>query len=304
MDISSTLYDVTSEISPGDAQGTPSDTGNDVSRAGRSSVEHTVVPAAGVERPRKAAKRAEDALSVLDVWTREEPAGRRPRFSREEIAAAAVRIADQEGFGAVSMRHIAAELGAGTMTLYHYVRTKDELLTLVVDAVMGEIVLPDDQPLPEDWRAAMTLIAHSSRASLQRHPWILDITDDPPFGPNSVRHFDQTLAAVSSLDIPLIEKLDIVTCIDEYVFGHCLHQRNNVSVDEEIMDEELVGYVERLVHSGEYPQLLALAQEHGLDEIWEQISAHQRDDARFDRNLQRLLDGIEAGLARSTPPDR
>ncbi len=52
-----------------------------------------------------------------------------------------MRIADAEGIDALSMRRLAAELGAGTMTLYHYVRTKDELLTLVTDAVMGEVVL-------------------------------------------------------------------------------------------------------------------------------------------------------------------
>ena len=65
-----------------------------------------------------------------------------------------MRIADAEGFDAVSMRRIATELDAGTMTLYHYVRTKDELLTLVIDAVMGEVVIPDDEPMPDDWRAA------------------------------------------------------------------------------------------------------------------------------------------------------
>ena len=53
-------------------------------------------------------------------------AGRPTR--REQIAAAALRIADAEGFEAVSMRRVAAELGAGTMTLYHYVRNKDELV--------------------------------------------------------------------------------------------------------------------------------------------------------------------------------
>ena len=63
-----------------------------------------------------------------------------------------MRIADAEGFDALSMRRLAAELDAGTMTLYHYVRTKDELLTLVVDAVMGEVVVPADERLPDDWR--------------------------------------------------------------------------------------------------------------------------------------------------------
>ena len=97
------------------------------------------------------------------------------------------------------MRQIAAELGAGTMTLYHYVRTKDELLALVNDAVMGELIVPDGE-LPTDWRAAITLIAHRSRDVLQRHPWTLDIRDDPAPGPNGVRHFDQSMQAVIPLD--------------------------------------------------------------------------------------------------------
>ena len=76
------------------------------------------------------------------MWTRGDRGSRKPRFNRDDIAAAAIRIADGEGFEAVSMRRLAAELDAGTMSLYHYVRTKDELLTLVVDALLGEVVLP------------------------------------------------------------------------------------------------------------------------------------------------------------------
>ena len=250
----------------------------------------------------KAARKAETLdrlaahLGALDVWTRVEPAARRPRFTRDEIAAAATSIADREGFGAVSMRRIAAELDAGTMTLYHYVRTKDELLTLVTDAVTGELVIPDDEDIPTDWRAAMTLIADRSRAALQRHPWILDITDDPPIGPNSVRHFDQSLQAVSALPIDLAHKLDIVAMVDEYVFGFCLRQRNNMQPDETHIDPEMVAYVNSLVQTGDYPHLAALADDVGLEQAWSRIEAHLRDSERFGRNLARLLDGIEAGL--------
>src|SRR5262245_44486647 len=66
----------------------------------------------------KATKKAETLeliashLSALDVWTRVEPATRRPRFTRDEIAKTAVRIADREGLDALSMRRIAAELDA------------------------------------------------------------------------------------------------------------------------------------------------------------------------------------------------
>ena len=58
----------------------------------------------------------------------------------------------------------------------------------------------------------------------------------------------------------------------------------------------MVAYVDGLVETGDYPQLAAMAGEFGLEQAWTQIEAHLRDPQRFDRNLARLLDGIEATL--------
>jgi AcrR family transcriptional regulator len=238
---------------------------------------------------------AVEHLQALDVWTRQEPTGRRPRFRREDIAACAIGIADAEGIDAVSMRRIALDLGVGTMTLYHYVRTKDELLTLIVDELMGDVVLADEEALPTDWRAALTTIARRTRDMLLGHPWILDITDDPPIGPNTVRHFDQTLRAVASLPASFAERCDAVNTVDEYVFGYCLHHRNQLR-DDGAANEAMLAYIEDLVGTGGYPQIAALAAERGLAGAWHEIAAHQRDPERFDRNLARLLDGIAASL--------
>src|SRR5689334_23340997 len=62
--------------------------------------------------------------------------GKRP-LDTEAIAAAAVAIADAQGVDEVSMRKVAAVLGAGTMSLYHYVRTKEDLLAAMDDLIMG-----------------------------------------------------------------------------------------------------------------------------------------------------------------------
>ena len=231
-------------------------------------------------------------LDALELWTRSSPGSRQPRFTRQHIAEAAVRIADAEGFAAVSMRRLAAELDAGTMTLYHYVRTKDELLTLVFDAVMGEVVIPEGQSMPEDWRDAITLIAHRSLASIRRHPWMLDINDDPGIGPNSVRHFDQTMQAVSKLGGTFEQQLDLAFSVDEFVFGFSLQERNNFEHDEPGTDQQIIAYVESLLESGNYPALQSMADEIGADEVWHRIHAHGRDAGRFDRTLRRLLDGF------------
>ena len=236
-------------------------------------------------------------LRALDVWTREAPPSRRPRFTREEIAATAIRIADTEGFVAVSMRRLAAELGVATMSLYHYVRTKDELLSLLIDTVMGEVVLPPDEPLPADGPAALTIIACRSRDAMHRHPWMLDVTDHPALGPNSVRHFDQTLQAVASVPVPLADKLDMVAAVDEYVFGYYVTERSNFGPSGDgPIDAEMIAYVDGLVRTGDYPEIGALVEEYGFDEVWTTVETHLRDPGRFERNLVRLLDGMARSL--------
>src|SRR4051812_27880673 len=245
-------------------------------------------------------ERIGEGLGRLGLWTRAEPTPRRPRFTRDDITAAAVRIADAEGFDALSMRKLATELDAGTMTLYHYVRTKDELLTLAVDAVMSEVVLGPDDSMPTHWRDALVMLAERSRASIIRHQWILDLIDDPGIGPNSVRHFDETLEAVASLDLDLAEKLDITSLVDQYVFGWCAFEREaqNAAAVYSGVDRAMLDYVARLVDTGDYPQLAALRDEYGLEDAWGRIQEHHRDATRFRRNLDLLLDGIEANLER------
>jgi AcrR family transcriptional regulator len=244
-----------------------------------------------------------ERLSALDFWTRIPPGERRTRISREELAAAAVRIADTEGFAALSMRRLASEVGVGTMTLYHYVRNKDELLTLLFDAVMSEVALPEDPALPSEWRPALVAIAVRTREVIMRHPWMFEIADDPPIGPNTVRHFDQTLRALSSLPLPLREKLDVAGLVDEFVFGFCLHERNNTSAAQGI-ESKMLDYVATLLETDAYPTLSAMQDELGLDRMWDEVQASANAPDRFEKHLNLLLDGIEADLARRTVDDQ
>ena len=125
---------------------------------------------------------------------------------------------------------------------------------------------------------------------------MLDIAEDTAFGPNGVRHFDQTLEALSSLPADLPHKLDIAMLVDEYVFGYCMHTRSFAVPEEPGRSHELVSYVESLLTTGRYPQLSVLADTLGLQNAWDQIQAQAGDARRFDRNLKRLLDGVQRDL--------
>jgi AcrR family transcriptional regulator len=241
--------------------------------------------------------RLAEHLDSVDVWTRATAPTRQPRLTRDDITACAIRIADAEGLDALSMRRIATDLDVGTMSLYHYVRTKDELLTLVVDAFMAEIVVPAGTRMPKDWRGAVMIIAKRTKAAIERHPWVLDITDDPPIGPNVMRHFDQTHQAVASFDGTIGDRIDLMLAVDEYVFGHCLHARN-VLTDDDATGAQVMDYMSSLIDRGELPSLAAAFHQHGAAPFWKLIHHHMSDPKRFERNLHRLLDGFEARVKR------
>jgi AcrR family transcriptional regulator len=238
------------------------------------------------------------------IWLRDEPGTRRAAHSRAEIAAVAVAIADEEGFEAVSMRRVAHALGAGTMTLYHYVRNKDELLTLMHDAVMGEVLVPDRQ-LPADWRAALTMIANRSREAFKRHPWTLDRVSDSSVGPNGIRHFEQSLEAVAHTGLPVRERLHLLGLVDEYVFGFTLRETIDWTPEHhgEPWSAETLEFFERELQTGAFPHIAALLGDDqiggdaraGMMKMMEMVTGPER----FELGLSQLLDGVGAGMSGS-----
>jgi hypothetical protein len=59
-------------------------------------------------------------------------------------------------------------------------------------------------------------------------------------------------------------------------------------------------YVNGLIATGDYPELARLSESYELDEAWDIIAEFFQDPDRFDRNLARVLDGIEAALDNAT----
>ncbi|HET7446148.1 MAG TPA: TetR/AcrR family transcriptional regulator [Solirubrobacterales bacterium] len=228
------------------------------------------------------------------IWMREEPSSRRPTHTRADIAAAAIEIADAEGFDAVSMRRVAQKLGAGTMTLYHYVANKDELITLMFDEVMGEVLVPEEA-LAGDWRAAIGRIALHSRDAFRNHRWIFDRMGDGRPGPNAMRHFEQSLQAVSGLAIDPQEKFELISLVDDFVFGYALREAQETEEHERGWPPEVLEYLQREMDSGDYPLIRDFLGDDA-DAGVERVVGHLAKEGRFERGLTRLLDGIEASL--------
>src|SRR6516225_462816 len=112
---------------------------------------------------------------------------RREPISRDAIVTAAVQLLDREGLAALSMRRLAEELGTGAATLYWHVGSKDGLLDLVLDHLIGEQQVP--APDPPRWREQLKDVARTQRAISLRHPYLVRVSIGRiPMGPNALRY--------------------------------------------------------------------------------------------------------------------
>ena len=252
------------------------------------------------------------------IWLRPEPNERRPRLRREQIAAAALRIADAEGFEAVTMKRVASELGAGTMTLYYYVRAKADVVALMQDAILADLLIPDDE-LPAHWREAVTTIARRTRDVLLAHPWSVASLNDAQFGPNAMRHVEQSLAALDELDLEPAAKLSLWGTVDDYVFGSALHtietlSRAAAAEHNPQLVADAITFGQQQLATGEFPRLTALYQHptapnqsvrtDGEGTSLQSTSALLAD--QFEHGLTALLDGLgmRRGESRRGAPHR
>jgi AcrR family transcriptional regulator len=210
----------------------------------------------------------------------------RQALDADTIVETALRIADEEGVEAVSMRRIATELRVGTMSLYHHVADKDELLELMADATSAELIVPGE--LLGDWREALRAIAHRTRDAFLKHPWLIDTAGTRPLVTrNALRHVEQSVAIVVGLEVDRDTAVAMVMATDDYTIGHVFRQSRIAGERRPFATERDRDRVRELLASGEFPHVA-------------RIFAAEGDIApppdTFDAGLEWLFDGMQAVL--------
>jgi AcrR family transcriptional regulator len=230
------------------------------------------------------------------IWVRPERAARgpAPSLSREQIAGAAVALADTDGIEAVSMRALAVELGVGPASLYRYVARKDELIELMVDAVMGNDLQFE---VGGHWRDDLRSFAHGLRSMSLRHPWMAVLSAGlRSFGPNEAQIYERVLSAVDGLGLEIDEMLVMIETLGSYVRGRVLEEISETEavrrsgLDQEQWMQTQVPYIQSLVESGRYPLLTRV--------VFDATAPHdpERLEHGFDLGLDCVLDGLATML--------
>ncbi len=143
-------------------------------------------------------------------------------LSKQRVVLEAVRLADQEGVAGLSMRRLAGSLGAGAMSLYHYVANKEQLLDAMIDEVFGEIELP---PEGTDWQSAMRRRMLSARQVLSRHPWAIGLLESRTSpGPANLRHREAVTACLRGAGFSIVMATHANWLLDSYLYGFALQE--------------------------------------------------------------------------------
>ncbi len=201
-------------------------------------------------------------------------------LSREEILLSALELLDAEGLAALSMRRLGRRLGVEAMSLYRYVRNKEDLLDGLHETVLAELPPP---PTTGTWQERAAKQARALRRVLLAHPNAAPLfATRPAVAPGSLARADAALEIFADAGLSPRDQLAALHALLGYVVGSVLAVVNwqgpgSAGVDYGALDPE------------RYPNLRRLA------------PAIAREDAEyeFEFGLQALIAGIERGAAPS-----
>ena len=143
-------------------------------------------------------------------------------LSKQRVVVEAIRLADREGVDGLSMRRLAGALGAGAMSLYHYVASKEELLDAMIDVVFAEIDLPPEE---SDWQSVMRQRSVSARQVLARHTWAIGLMESRTSpGPAHLRHREAVTACLRKAGFSVVMATHANWLLDAYVYGYALQE--------------------------------------------------------------------------------
>ncbi|HEV7774443.1 MAG TPA: TetR/AcrR family transcriptional regulator [Conexibacter sp.] len=201
--------------------------------------------------------------------------GVRGGLSAQAIVDTAIALADVDGLDAVSIRRVAAILEVRPMSLYTHIASKDELLAMMANELIGSVIV--EEPLPNEWREALSLIMHNSFRMFASHPWLLALlARRPRHGPNAARQAKQFAQAVESLRLPPDEMWTALSIVNDYVVGHAMRVATTGSTSD------LVDSL-RAEDRAALPEVAALARTEETRLAGEV----------FELGLQAVLDGVE-----------
>lgn len=139
-------------------------------------------------------------------------------LSRSQVIDAAVRVLDRGSYEQLTIRALAAELGAAPMSLYRHVRDKDDLLDEVVDRLLANAWQPSARE--SNWKAYISEACEKLRALLVAEPAALHVyLKHPVASPSAVARMQSMMAVLKKAGLTEAAARRAYAALHTYTIG-------------------------------------------------------------------------------------
>jgi len=204
-------------------------------------------------------------------------------LSRDRVLNAAVELADEGGIDSLSMRKLGQALGVEAMSLYNHVANKDDILSGIVDIVVGKFDLPSPGG---DWKAALRRIAVSAYEVLVRHRWAAGLVlSSPGVSQARLRYMEAILGTLRRAGFSAEMTDHGYHAIESHIMGFTLWEVGMDLGSREDLQGLATEFLQKLP-ADEFPYLGEHIEQH--------LKPRRPDDeGEFAFGLDLILDGLE-----------
>jgi TetR/AcrR family transcriptional regulator, tetracycline repressor protein len=146
----------------------------------------------------------------------------RRRLSAETVVEVALRVADEGGLEALSLRRLASVLGVTPMAIYRHVRDKDHLLDLMADRLLQQMELPPADTEP--WAEALRRMGHRLLSVIEAHPAAPFLLARPFTSPSADRIASMMLAVLDRAGFDRADAMRLLQVLTGMILGPAIHR--------------------------------------------------------------------------------
>lgn len=142
------------------------------------------------------------------------------RLTLATIVSAAESLVEAEGVDGLSMRKLARACDVGVMTLYGYVRTKDDLLAAMAERTLADLALP--AAATGHWTYRVAAVFHALRRALLERPELVPVVAMGRVdGLSASRGADLIVLALREAGLDELQIISTVTAMTSFTVGAC-----------------------------------------------------------------------------------
>ncbi len=200
-------------------------------------------------------------------------------------------LADRHGLSALTVRKLAAEVGAPPMSLYTHFASKEQLLDLMFDRLVQRLFQSHGG---KTWQQEFETAGRHARSVLLAHPSWIPLLTRAVVPTSSLGFYDHMLRLMADDGFPRAAAVHAFSSAMSFAIGSVLTERMMTTLEGHAVTQLRLALLKDSIAHLEPGTYRQIALSHAAFDAW-------TFERVFDLGLRSLILGIESTFARSAP---